>query len=131
MARSPLLFWVGEWNTSPISLSPSVIKLKTLENINILGVSKVSHPPGSEFFIIKIEFLMNVVEAPTSQILYALILIRKFQTILFNALCVRKQEQTQEKKTHNWALIYSIQTSLRKKTLYFFFFYNLLITDYL
>ena len=49
---------------------------RTLGNRDILGVSKVSQPPESEFFIMKIEFPMYVVRAHASQILCALILIR-------------------------------------------------------
>ena len=55
-----------------------VIKLKTLGNRNILGVSKASQPPKSEFSIIKIEVPMYVVNALASRILCALIFIRLY-----------------------------------------------------
>ena len=41
----------------------------------MLGVSKISQPPEFKFSIIKIGFLINVIEAPASRIVCALILI--------------------------------------------------------
>ena len=44
-----------------------ITRLKILGFRNIFDVSKVSQPSESEFFMIKIEFPMYVVETPTSQ----------------------------------------------------------------